>query len=91
MAKDSSKSWKKDNSNTFLNNSVEKAERSVKQAMSHPEEMAVEHAFNSIERAEKAFLNAVEQSEHVDTVQQNKDQLNSMKQQIQKIRDDLDK
>lgn len=82
MAKDSDKSWKKDNPNTFLTNSVEKANRSVKQAMSHPEEIAVEHAFHSIERAEKSLLNAVQYDERLDAVQQNKELLDQMKQQL---------
>ena len=58
MAKRSETSWKKDNPNTFLSNSVQKADRAVKQAMTHPEEIAVEHAFNSIARADKASLHA---------------------------------
>ncbi len=58
MAKDSDTSWKRDNPNTFLSNSVQKADRAVKQAMSHPEEIAVEHAFNSISHAERAYSNA---------------------------------
>ena len=58
MAKHSDTSWKKDNPGTLLRNSVRKADRAVKQAMSHPEEIAVEHAFNSISHAENALLNA---------------------------------
>ncbi|WP_153733652.1 hypothetical protein [Sporosarcina obsidiansis] len=90
MAKDSNTSWKKDHPSTFFSNSIQKADRSVKQAMSHPEEMAVEHAFNSVERAESAYLNAEEQNEHMDTVQQNKKQLDLMKKQIQEISKELD-
>ncbi len=85
MAKRSEMSWKKDNPNTFLSNSVEKANRSVKQAMSHPEEMAVEHAFNSIARAEKAFSNAEQLSGQMDNIQLNKEQLDSMRQQLNEV------
>jgi hypothetical protein len=85
MAKRSDTSWKKDNPNTFLSNSVQKADRSVKQAMSHPEEIAVEHAFNSISRAERAFLNAEQNKEQADSVQQNKEQLDLMKQQLNDV------
>lgn len=85
MAKDSKPSWKKDHPSTFLSNSVLKADRSVKQAMSHPEEMAVEHAFNSLERAENALANAVERDEHLDTVQQNKAQMDLMKRQLNEV------
>ncbi|NYF25697.1 hypothetical protein [Sporosarcina sp. JAI121] len=85
MAKNSDTSWKKDNQNTFLSNSVQKADRAVKQAMSHPEEIAVEHAFNSISRAEKAFSNAEQNIEQADSVQQNKEQLDLMKQQLNDV------
>jgi hypothetical protein len=85
MAKRSDTSWKKDNPNTFLSNSVQKADRSVKQAMSHQEEIAVEHAFNSISRAERAFLNAEQNKEQADSVQQNKEQLDLMKQQLNDV------
>ena len=85
MAKDSDISWKKDSPNTFLNNSVQKADRAVKQAMSHPEEMAVEHALNSISHAEKAFLNAEQHNEQTNPVQQSKEQLDLMKQQLNDV------
>lgn len=83
-------SWKKDSPNTFLSNSVEKANRAVKQAMSHPEEMAVEHAFNSIARAEKAFSNAEEHSEQMNTVEQSKELLDTMKQQLNEVNNILE-
>jgi len=82
MAKGSDISWKKDNPNTFLSNSVQKADRAVKQAMSHPEEIAVEHAFNSISHADKALLHAEHQDEQANSVQQNKEQLDLLKQQL---------
>lgn len=82
MAKNSDISWKKDNPSTFLNNSVQKADRAVKQVMSHPEEIAVEHAFNSIAHAENALLNAEQRREHMDTAEQSKEQLASIKQQL---------
>lgn len=90
MAKDSKPSWKKDHPSTFLSNSVLKADRSVKQAMSHPEEIAAEHAFNSILRAENAFANAVERNEHMDTVQQNKEQLDLMRQQLNEVHEQVE-
>ncbi|MEK3937204.1 hypothetical protein MKY41_18005 [Sporosarcina sp. FSL W7-1349] len=86
MAKDTP-SWKKLHPGTFSNNSVQKAERSVKQAMSHPEEIAIEHAFNSIARAENAVVNAEQHDEHKDTVRQNKEQLNLMKQQLNEVQE----
>lgn len=82
MAKRSDTSWKKDNPNTFLSNSVQKADRAVKQAMTHPEEIAVEHAFNSIARADKARLHAEQQDEPANSVQQNKEQLDLIKGQL---------
>ncbi|MEK5036516.1 hypothetical protein [Sporosarcina sp. FSL K6-3457] len=87
MAKRSDTSWKKDNPNTFLSNSVQKADRAVKQAMSHPEEIAVEHAFNSISRAEKAFSNVEQHKERPNSVEQNKEQLDLMKQQLNDVRE----
>ena len=70
MAKNSDTSWKKDSPNTFLSNSVEKANRAVKQAMSHPE---------------KAFLNAEQHGEQTNAIQQNKEQLDLMKQQLNEV------
>jgi hypothetical protein len=90
MAKDSKPSWKKDHPSTFFSNSVLKVDRSVKQAMSHPEEIAVEHAFNSIFRAENAFANAVERNEHMDTVQQNKEQLDVMRKQLDEVQEQVE-
>ncbi|MGE7919317.1 hypothetical protein ACQKM9_10235 [Viridibacillus sp. NPDC093762] len=84
MAKHSDTSWKKDHPSTLLSNSVQKADRAVKQAMSHPEEIAVEHAFNSISHAENALLNAEQRHEHMDTVEQNKGQLELIRQQLVK-------
>ncbi|KOO52070.1 hypothetical protein [Viridibacillus arvi] len=82
MAKHSDTSWKKDHPSTLLSNSVQKADRAVKQAMSHPEEIAVEHAFNSISHAKNALSNAEHRHEHMDTVEQNKDQLELIRQQL---------
>jgi len=82
LAKHSVTSWKKDHPSTLLSNSVQKADRAVKQAMSHPEEFAIEHAFNSISHAENALTNAEQYDEHMDTVQQNKEQLELIKQQL---------
>ncbi len=91
LAKHSDTSWKNDHPSTLFSNSVQKADRAVKQAMSHPEEIALEHAFNSISHAENALLNATEHNEHMDTVQQNKEQLERVKQQLQEVGDILGK
>ena len=85
MAKHSDKSCKKDHPVTFSTNSVQKADRAVKQAMSHPEEMAVEHAFNSILHAENAVSNAEEHNEHLDIVEQNKEHLDTIKHQLGEV------
>lgn len=87
MAKHSDTSWKQDHPSTLLSNSVQKADRAVKQAISHPEEIAVEHAFNSISHAEKALLHAEQLHEHMDTVQQNKEHLELMKQQMHEVQE----
>ena len=87
MAKHSDTSWKKDHPSTLLGNSVQKANRAVKQAMSHPEEIAVEHAFNSIGHAENALLNAEQHQEHMDMVEQNKEMLDTIKQQLQETKE----
>lgn len=86
MAKHSDTSWKQDHPSTLFSNSVQRADRAVKQAMSHPQEIAVEHAFNSIEHAENALKNAVEHNEHLDTVEQNKEILDQAKQQLNEIK-----
>lgn len=85
MAKHTDTSWKKDHPSTLFTNSVQKAERAVKQAMSHPEEVTVENASNSIIHAENAMLNAEQQQEHMDIVEQNKDQLDRIKEQLSEV------
>lgn len=85
MAKHSDTSWKQDHPSTLFSNSVQKADRAVKQAMSHPEEIAVEHAFNAISHAENAFENAEQHNEHMDLVEHNKSQLEQLKQQLQEV------
>ena len=91
MAKKSSgtPSWKQNHPITLLSNSVERTERAVKQAMSHPEEFAVEHAFNSMERTENALANAEQRQEHLDIVEQNKSKLDELKQSILEIDETL--
>ena len=54
MAKHSDTSWKQDHPSTLFSNSVQKADRLLKHAKSHPEEIAIEHAFNQIKHAENA-------------------------------------
>ncbi len=85
MAKHSSESWKQDHPSTLFGNSVQRADRAVKQAMSHPQEIAIEHAFNSIQRAENAYENALNHNEHLDMVEANKEHLEMMKQQLDDI------
>lgn len=90
MAKSSgTPSWKQNHPSTLLTNSVEKAERAVKQAMSHPEEIAVEHAFNALEHSENALSNAVERDEHLDIVHQNEAKLTELKKQLYEIKQTL--
>ena len=79
--------WKKDHPSTLLSNSVAKADNAVKQAMSHPEEIALEHAFNSITHAENALDNAEQRGEHMDTVGQNKEYITQMKQQLEDVQE----
>ncbi len=86
MAKHSDTSWKQDHPSTLFSNSVQRADRAVKQAMSHPQEIAVEHAFNSIEHAENALQNAVQHNEHLDTFEQNKEILEEAKQQLGEVK-----
>ncbi|MGG0656058.1 hypothetical protein [Rummeliibacillus pycnus] len=85
MAKHSDVSWKQDHPSTLFGNSVQKAERLLKQAKSHPEEIALEHAFNQISHAENALMNAVEYGEHMDTIQQNKEHLELIKHQLHEV------
>ncbi len=80
-------SWKQDHPSTLFGNSVQKAERLLKQAKSHPEEIAIEHAFNQIDHAENALLNAVEYGEHMDTIQQNKEHLDLIKRQLHEVKE----
>ena len=86
MAKHSDTSWKQDHPSTLFGNSVQRADRAVKQAMSHPQEIAVEHAFNSIEHAENSLQNAVQHNEHLDMVEQNKQLLDQAKQQLNDVK-----
>ena len=91
MAKKSSgtPSWKQNHPCTLLSNSVEKAERAVKQVMSHPEEIALEHAFNSIEHSENALHNAKERQEHLDIVEQNQEKISELKIQLNEVQNTL--
>ena len=91
MAKKSSgtPSWKQNHPITLLSNSVGKSERAVKQVMSHPEEIAVEHAFNALEHSENALYNAEQRQEHLDVVEQNKQKLSNLKQQLHGVNDTL--
>ena len=82
-------SWKQNHPSTLLSNSVGKSERAVKQAMSHPEEMAVEHAFNAIEHSEHALYTAEERQEHLDIVGQNKEKLSELKQHLYDVQETL--
>lgn len=85
LAKHSHVSWKQDHPSTLSSNSVQKAERLLKIAKSHPEEMAIEHTFNQISHAENALINAEQYGEHLDIVQQNKDNLAKIKQQLHEV------
>ena len=91
MAKKSSgtPSWKQNHPVTLLSNSVGKSERAVKQVISHPEEIAVEHAFNAIGHSENALHNAEVRQEHVDLIEQNKAKLSELKQQLDEVNDTL--
>lgn len=82
MAKHSDISWKQDHPSTLSSNSVEKAQRMLQSVRSHYEEIAVEHIFDQISHAEKAIQNAEEYGEHLDIVEQNKEQLKRIKQQL---------
>ncbi len=90
LAKHSGESWKKDHPSTLLGYSVQKADRAVKQAMSHPEDTTVEHASNSISHAENALLNAEQHNEHMDIVEQNREQLEQVKGQLQEVQESVD-
>ncbi|AMO31586.1 hypothetical protein J2D69_23255 [Lysinibacillus sphaericus] len=89
MAKHSDTSWKQDHPSTLFSNSVQKADRMLKHAKSHPEEMAIEHAFDQIKHAENARLNAEQYGEHLDIVQQNKDYLEQIKQQLHEMKENM--
>ncbi|MBP2898847.1 hypothetical protein ACFP56_15980 [Paenibacillus septentrionalis] len=83
MGKNSDVTWKQDHPSTLLSNAVQRANRAVKQAMSHPEQQLIEQAYQSLSHAEHALDNAVQYEEHMDTVQQNQQQLEVLKQQLQ--------
>ena len=85
----STPSWKQNHPSTLLSNSVEKSERAVKQVMSHPEEIALENAFNAIAHSENALENAEQRQEHLDVVTQNKEKLYMLKQQLQEIQETI--
>lgn len=91
LAKHSDTSWKQDHPSILFSNSVLKADRLLKHAKSHPEEIALEHAFNQIKHAENARFNAEQYGEHLDIVQQNKESLEQIKQQLHEMKDDMNK
>ncbi|KOS69059.1 hypothetical protein AEA09_11215 [Lysinibacillus contaminans] len=86
MAKHSDVSWKQDHPSTLSSNSVQKAERLLKIAKSRPEEMAVEHVFEQVSHAENALSNAEQYGEHLDIVQQNREQLEQIRQQLHEMK-----
>ncbi|SFF47469.1 Protein of unknown function [Paenibacillus algorifonticola] len=89
MAKHTDTSWKEDHPSTLLSNSVQKANHAVKQAMSYPEEQTVEQACDSISHAKNALDNAEQHYGHMDTVQQNKEQLELLEQQLDEVQENM--
>ena len=89
MAKHSDTSWKQDHPSTLLSNSVQKANRAVKQAISHPDSNLVEQAHHALVHAEHALTNAEQFQEHMDTVQQNKELLETIKQELQQAEETM--
>lgn len=85
LAKHSHVSWKQDHPSTLSTNSVQKAERLLKIVKSRPEEMAVEHVFEQVTRAENALSNAEQYGEHLDIVQQNREQLERIRQELHEL------
>lgn len=67
-------------------NSVQKAERLLKIVKSRPEEMAVEHVFEQVKRVENARSNAEQYGEHLDIVQQNKEQIARITQELHDLK-----
>ncbi|WP_338554261.1 DUF2564 family protein [Paenibacillus sp. KS-LC4] len=87
MAKHTDTSWKEDHPSTLLSNSVQKANHAVKQAMSYPQEQTIQQAYHSIAHAENALENAQQHHEHMDTVQQNKEQLELLEHQLDELQE----
>jgi len=85
LAKHSDTSWKQDHPSTLFGNSVQKADRMLKIAKSHPEEIAVEHAFDQIAHSENAKKNAEEYGEHLDMVELNAKQLELIKKDLEQV------
>lgn len=83
MAKHSDTSWKQDHPVSLLGNAVQRANRAVKQAMSHPEEQLIEQAQHSLSHAEQSLNNAIKFDEHLDIVQQNQELLEELKQELE--------
>jgi len=83
MAKHSDTSWKQDHPVSLLGNAVQRANRAVKQAMTHPDEQLIEQAQNSLSHAEQALNNAILFDEHLDMVNYNQQQLEQIKDQLQ--------
>ncbi|MFJ7952714.1 hypothetical protein ACIQZG_14410 [Lysinibacillus sp. NPDC096418] len=89
MGKRTETSWKQDHPSTLFGNSVQKAYRLLKHAKQHPEEMAVEHAFDQIFHAENSFANAVQHGEHLDMVQQNKELLEQIRHELHEVQNNI--
>ena len=89
MGKHSETSWKQDHPSTLFGNSVQKAYRLLKHAKSNPEEIAVEHAFDQIFHAENSLANAVQHGEHLDMVQQNKELLDQIRQELNEVQKNI--
>ncbi|KAB7705309.1 hypothetical protein F9802_14505 [Bacillus aerolatus] len=78
-------SWKNDNGISRLRNSVENVTTAVGQAQSHPTQQLIQQAQNMIDRADNAVSNALQNSEHLESVNSLQEQLNQNKEQLQQL------
>lgn len=85
MADHTGMSWKNKNVITQLNNSVDNVTLALQQAQSHPTQQTIQQAQNSLEHANNALNDALQNSEYQEPVDRLQEQLNQNKEQLQQL------
>ncbi|OKL37864.1 hypothetical protein [Domibacillus mangrovi] len=81
-------SWKNENVISQLRNSVDNVTTAVEQAQSHPAPQLIQQAQNTMERADNALSNALQNGEHLEPINRLQEQLQQNKEQLQRLKNE---